>query len=589
MNRRMPPECEEFWTEVTTFWKRWGCMNFSGREIQRRRKEGTVQVRGQSAAVEECDPSAFHPKVAAAFVRLAAKKKTGALICETRQAKRLVFLHAGELVGCRSDVPHERFGSLLLAHSFLTEAQLETAVSYIRSGKKLGEIMVELGYFSAEELSGFVSMQVRNVAGAMLFTEPTRIGFSSTLEIVAVTDKPVSIVEAFLHAASELDNIDTYRGRFETIQGIVSRTRNIVPWYGQLAPEESAVWDVIDGQRTMQDIVAASGLPEEMVLRTLVGFHEFSAVEVNEVVSAVVVSPEFLPDLDFFDEDELVSEPASVVGRIGPTDANVTSSPGLADPSAAHSLPRKPVGTTRSIEHEAPTPQLSAIDRTFLEELHRIKGIVLHGTHWDTLGLAPGAPKTAILSAFHDLCSRFHPDMHLGSGAVSHAPDLNFVFARIHEAFRVLSEEASAKSYSRLIEKEPDYEQERREWSVQPIEATTLVKDPHKAQRLFAMAGEAYQAADYWRTIQLCRMVLEYGENEPDYYYLLGKALSHNPRWRIDAEEHLKIACKLEPWNTRYIIALGELYRREGLDQRAERTFLTAKVIDPDVHIPEAD
>ena len=75
-------------------------------------------------------------------------------------------------------------------------------------------------------------------------------------------------------------------------------------------------------------------------------------------------------------------------------------------------------------------------------------------------------------------------------------------------------------------------------------------------------------------------------ENLPERYHLLGCALSHNPRWRQDAEQNLKIAHKLEPLEPRYLASLGQLYQTEGLTERAERVYEQARTIDPDFAIP---
>ena len=562
--------------------------HMSSRGAEAKAKERGGDFRLSPGSPSETDGAhAFHPNVAAAFIKLARQRKTGAFLCESNAAKRLLFLQDGELVGCRSDLPGERFGQFLLEHSFLTEPQLASAVSHIRSGKKLGEIMVELSYFGHEELSGYVRMQVRNVASALLRVEPTRIGFTSTIDVAAVTDRPVSVVEVFLHAATELPSIESFRHRFESSRGTVTRTRDEVPWYGRLAPEEAEVWDVVDGRRSLQEICISSGLPEEMVIRTLVGFCESRELEVTvlpDVEPGVsTTGTETIPDFDFFEEKDLVSarEPEPEKESRGDT---------VASPMSPTELDVEPDSGGRTGQ-EAPKPSTSAgaVARTYLDELSRQREIVLRGNHWDTLGLPSGAPKSAVLSAFHDLCSRFHPDVNLELVGSSHAADVNFVFARIYEAFRVLSEEDSARSYKELIDKEAAYEQKRTEWSAQPIEAKSRPKDPQRASQLFAMAGEAYRGKDYWRTIQLCRMAVDFGGNDAECYYLLGTALSQNPRWRLDAEEHLKIASKLEPWNTKYLVSLGELYRSEGLQHRAERVFLTAQILDPEVAIPDED
>ena len=108
------------------------------------------------------------------------------------------------------------------------------------------------------------------------------------------------------------------------------------------------------------------------------------------------------------------------------------------------------------------------------------------------------------------------------------------------------------------------------------------------AAKLFNQAKHAFREADFWRTIVLCRQSIELDDEPiPARYHVLGRALAENPRWRKDAEAHLKIAIKLEPWEPRFLISLGQLYVQEGLQERADRTFEQVRAVDPDIRIPE--
>ena len=514
--------------------------------------------------------SPFNPIIVAAYGTMALERHTATLICESGDQKRLIFVRDGEIVGCRSSVRRERFGQLLLGQSFLTKAQLDTAVSYIRTGKKLGEIMVELGYFTSDELARFVSIQVRDVAAAMLFSDATRIAYSTTLEIDAVTPHPVAFVQVFDHAASRLERVGPFREMFE--RSPVARAGGGIPGEQRLDPETSAVWEVIDGRRTLRDLVRVSGLPEDNVVRTLVGLRAASLVELCGATSH-----------EYDHDDDLGSDSASrgfalldtVAGgrpKIEHLERRSDSDDAVESASAN--------GETGS----CPEPEA---DPKFLASLQRMKTAVLQGDHWSVLGLAPGASRAAILSAFHDLCSRFHPDVVRPTMQPGEVADLNFVFARIHEAYRVLSEEASARGYAELVRNQSVYAAASEGWERRPIEAAPVVTDPPTARRLYTMALQAYRRTDYWRTIQLSREALECGENEPDVYYLLGKALSHNPRWRRDAEKNLSIASKLDPWNPNYLVALGKLYRREGLVKRAEKMFSAARLVAPEIRLTD--
>ena len=61
----------------------------------------------------------------------------------------------------------------------------------------------------------------------------------------------------------------------------------------------------------------------------------------------------------------------------------------------------------------------------------------------------------------------------------------------------------------------------------------------------------------------------------------LALAESKNPHFLKQAERHFLEAIELEPWNPDFRLALGRMYKREGLPIRAERLFRKAALLDP--------
>ena len=90
-----------------------------------------------------------------------------------------------------------------------------------------------------------------------------------------------------------------------------------------------------------------------------------------------------------------------------------------------------------------------------------------------------------------------------------------------------------------------------------------MVDRDRLAEEIFARAELAFLKQDYWETIQLCRHVIEISGEEAKYHHLLGLALLQNANWQEEAKECLRKATELDPENSEYIQALGELYEEE--------------------------
>jgi hypothetical protein len=478
----------------------------------------------------------FNTKAARAMRAAFESQKDGALVCETADAKRIVFFEGGELVGAKSDHAGERLGEVMVKQGRITRAQLEKATSYIRSGRKLGMILVELGYLKGGEIERYVRKQIIDIASAMLVSTPLRLEFSEAVAVEAVTLSPVSIGDVFLEASKQLTDVDLYHDNVLIDDYILAQTDDAVA----LSPgmsfthEEACVVDLVDGKRTVGEILSLSGLGGTETVRLLVGLHQAGIVALK--------------------------------GKRTRDASAASASPPSSSPEA-----------TQAPEARDP----------FEEEIVSVFNEMQCQNHWQVLGLERDAPFVDIERAFGERLSRFDPEEHRHIEETDVREKLSFIASRLKEAFVTLSSQTSMSVYHRLDEREEQYQETKESFeTIAPTsespENWNPTQDPEKGRVLFQQAKRAYREQDFWRTIELCRASIEIsGDNDPDRYHLLGKALAENPRWRQDAEKNLKLAHNLEPWEPKYLVSLAKLYEKVGLHQRAKRTYEQVRVMDP--------
>jgi TolA-binding protein len=490
-------------------------------------------------------PVSFNNRAARAMRGAYEDEKDGALIAENAGAKRLVFFERGYLVGAKSELAQERLGEVIVAEGGVTRAQLEEATGFIRSGRKLGRILVELGYLQSGQIETYVCRQIVRIASAMLTSESQRLMFSTVIPIEAVTLSPVSIGDVFLEAAFHLTDIALYREKWLLDDYVLVQTRDTLALAGQmrLADDDAQVLDLVDERNTVGEIVAASPFSEDRTLRLLLALHQAGIVALRQQEEAEAPAPPL-------------------------------------DPLAAPELP-------------PPDP--------FEVELISVFNEMQCQNHWQVLGLARNATYPEIDGAYQDLCRRFDPGNYQHVLAGDFQDKLSSVRARLKEAFVTLSSKTSTKVYHRLVDREGQYEEDKQSWetipSAQPApaapapattepESTERPKNPEEAKTFFKQAKQAYKEKDFWRAIELCRASIELSEDtDPERFHLLGKALSENPRWRQDAERNLKIAQNLNPWEPRYLVSLAKFYEKMGLQQRAQRLYEQVRVMDPDFRV----
>jgi tetratricopeptide (TPR) repeat protein len=487
----------------------------------------------------------FNNRVARAMRSTYEAEKDGALISETAGAKRLVFFERGYLVGAKSEVVRERLGEVIVAEGGVTRAQLEEATGFIRSGRKLGRILVELGYLKPGQIETYVRRQIIKIASAMLTSKSERLAFSTVLPIEALTLSPVSIGDVFLDAAFHLTDIALYREKWLLDEYVLAQTTDALALAGhmKLSADDGQVLDLVDERNTVAEVVAASALEPDRTLRLLLALHQAGIVTLR---------------------------PAQDRSQTAPVETQETeTAPAVQAPSEPDPLERELIAVFNDMQCQ---------------------------NHWQVLGLQRNAGVQAIGEAYQAACERFD------AARYQHLPDsdlqekLSSVRARLREAFLTLSSKTSTNVYDRMVDREGQYAEKRESWETIPSggaetaqadsDAYDRPKNPEEAKALFKKAKRAYHEQDYWRTIELCRSSIELSkENDPEIFHLLGMALSENPRWRQDAEQNLKIAHNLKPWQPKYLVSLAKFYDKVGLQHRSQRLYEQVRVMDPDYQI----
>jgi curved DNA-binding protein CbpA len=184
--------------------------------------------------------------------------------------------------------------------------------------------------------------------------------------------------------------------------------------------------------------------------------------------------------------------------------------------------------------------------------------------YYDLLDIAPSASPEEIKKRYFDFSKKFHPDR------INAAPDstvmvrANAVLAEVNKAYEVLSSK----------EKKTDYDNAGHRPKEQP--PVDKASQQRKAKDLYFKANKLFKLKQYSEAAALMEEAVRIDDNRANFYLLLGLIQSKIPAFKKKAEEHLKKAAQLEPWNADPLFALGELYRSERLVKKAEAYYKKA-------------
>src|SRR5688572_12163990 len=130
-------------------------MRFTGEDGQRDNEDGAVvRLAGEIAAPGTvCDVLAL----------IAQTGWRGELVVLEDDSVRSIFFDAGNIVGAQTNIPDERLGNVMYRYGSITEEQLQRVTEGARAGRRFGELAVELGILSQEQVYAFISKQAEEI------------------------------------------------------------------------------------------------------------------------------------------------------------------------------------------------------------------------------------------------------------------------------------------------------------------------------------------------------------------------------------------------------------------------------------------
>lgn len=185
--------------------------------------------------------------------------------------------------------------------------------------------------------------------------------------------------------------------------------------------------------------------------------------------------------------------------------------------------------------------------------------------YYKILGLKPGVGPEEIKKAFFRLAKKYHPDKHRGVDG----GDYEVKFAEINDAYNVLKDQQAKAEYDR---------------SYQSIGAgkKKSAQVRYKADELYKTAQKAIKINDINSAIDLLKAAVRLEPDRAEYYSFLGLTLSEKPRRLHEAREHCEKAVEIEPYDVQNYINLGLVYKKAGLNIRAQKQFEKVLQWDPE-------
>ena len=200
-------------------------------------------------------------------------------------------------------------------------------------------------------------------------------------------------------------------------------------------------------------------------------------------------------------------------------------------------------------------------------------------THYDILGLAPGAELPEIKQIYFGLAKLFHPDkFHREKAAMQKR--IQSAFTELAHAYETLKENEAREAYDFKMRKEIEAREKRlREGS--PDDSRSDNKK-ESALQSFEKALIALKQEDYEQAVVLLGRAVHYSPENAQYHAYYAKALSAFEGQDHKAESEFNAAVKLAPSDTKIRMMLVDFLLEIDMKRRAIGELNRLLAIAPD-------
>ncbi len=212
-------------------------------------------------------------------------EKTGVLEVERNAISRRIEFRKGWVGSCSSNDPASRLGQFLLSRSKLDEIQLQHLLTLQRVTKKrLGLLLVEMKVLSRADLTAEVTGKAQEtIYGLFDFDDAVfRFDEGAILDPDQI-EVNLSVEELIVEGEKRAEQLHKIRDAFESSGVVLERTEREIPGEILDRPLTRRMFDSIDGQRTIAEILLHMRTSEFLVLQFLARLHDRGLLRISEV------------------------------------------------------------------------------------------------------------------------------------------------------------------------------------------------------------------------------------------------------------------------------------------------------------------
>ncbi len=453
------------------------------------------------------------------------RKQTGVLKLENDRINKKIYFREGYPIFVSSNILNETLGRLLLKQGKISQEVYEKSLKeMVATRQKQGTILLEMGCLTPQELFDAIQFQVKYKIFDCFGWAQGKYHFSvrdDFFEEITIFDfNPAWIIYQGIQQKFSQ----------ERLQGIMKGcldqylVKSPEPPYRfedmGIGPAELQLISLINGARTLRDIIASSKMGLTQTLQLLYA-----------LISAQMIT--------LYSRAKTVKEEEE-----------------------SYQIPKQ--------EKKAPKKELSGEKKRLRDSLIKHYLELKEKNYFEILGVKQDASKEEIKKVYFQLAKKYHPDRYFEDAETEIKKTTEEIFRMISRAYDVLIHDKERKKYEKFLRTGKTEEETSRE-----------VENIVNAEIQFQKGEVFLKKRNYDSALKAFNQAIEMNPKEGEYYIYLGWTLfkKSHPGQKSGikkAEEYIRKGISINPQVSNAYVFLGSISKLEGREAEAEKQFRKA-------------